>query len=588
MEIKRIFDLLPYYAEKHPPKNDVLAGKENGRWITFSIQQYQDLADKISYGLISLGMKKGDAIATVINNRPEWNFLDMGIMQIGAVHVPIYPTISDKDFKYILNHGEVKMIFVAGEDLIRKVEKVKPDDCCLENLYSLKPQEGYKSLDCLIETGMKNPQPEMLKEIKDSIRTEELATLIYTSGTTGNPKGVMLSHRNLISNFIAVSPIPKMGSEARCISFLPLSHVYERLINYTYQYLGISIYYVENMGTITDNIREVSPDLICAVPRFLEKVFDKIVATGQKLPGFKKNIFYWALHLGERFEFGKTRNLWYGLQLKIADRLVFKKWRAALGNNIQLIVSGGAALQPRIARVFWAAKIEVYEGYGLTETSPVIAVSTREKGGVTFGCVGPVLKDVTVKIDHNGEVLCKGPNVMMGYYKDPEQTRMVIDEDGWFHTGDIGKLEPNEHLRLSGRIKEIFKTSFGKYVAPGAVENVMKESPFIDNLMVVGENQKYAAAIIVPDFEHLRSWCQIKNIPYTNNNEMIRLPVIKKRMLKEVETYNLHIGATEQVKRFELMEEEWTIAGDELTPSLKLKRKVIAAKYKEMIDSLFD
>ncbi|MHC1706213.1 MAG: long-chain fatty acid--CoA ligase [Bacteroidales bacterium] len=588
MEIHRLFDLLPYYSATHPPKNDVLAGKENGKWYTYSIHDYREAADNISYGLLNIGIKPGDAIATVLNNRPEWNLLDMGIMQIGAIHVPIYPTISDADFQYILNHAEVKAIFVAGEDLYKKIERVKPQDCCLDNVFSIRPQEGIKSLDDLMQKGKNKPRTAEVEGIKAGITTSDLATLIYTSGTTGFPKGVMLSHRNIISNIKGVYNIPKMGAESRCVSFLPLSHVYERLINYTYQYLGISIYYVESMATITDNIKEVSPNMICAVPRFLEKVYDKILAAGRKLSGVKKSIFFWALHLAEQFETDRKNGAWYHIKLAVADRLVYSKWRAALGGKLSLIVSGGAALQPRLARVFWAAGIEVYEGYGLTETSPVIAVSTREKGGVTFGCVGPVIQDVIVKIADDGEIICKGPNVMMGYYKDPGLTNEVIDGDGWFHSGDIGVFEPNGHLRLSGRKKEIFKTSMGKYIAPQLIENKMKESSFIDNIMVVGENQKYAAALIVPNFEYLKAWCKIKEIPYTTDGEMAKSPIIRKRYIKEVDELNQSLGATEQIRKFELMTCDWTIAGEELTPSLKLRRANIFNKYKILIDSLFE
>lgn len=588
MEITRLFDLLPNYSENHPPKNDVLAGKENGSWYTYTIDQYKDAVNNISYGLLNTGIQKGDTIATVINNRPEWNLLDMGIMQIGAIHVPIYPTISDGDFQYILNHAEVKAIFVAGQELLNKVERVKPDNCCLDNVFSIRPLEGIRNLDALIEKGRNNPKAEEVEKIKASIITDDLATIIYTSGTTGNPKGVMLSHRNLISNMKGVYKIPKMGSEARGISFLPLSHVYERIINYTYQYLGISIYYVENMATISDNINEIHPDLMCAVPRFLEKVYDKILASGRKLPGLKKGIFFWALHLAEHFEFEHKNGFWYHIKLAVADKLVFSKWRAALGGRLTLVVSGGAALQSRLARVFWAAGIEIYEGYGLTETSPVISVSTRDKGGVTFGYVGPVLNNVTVKIAQDGEILCKGPNVMLGYFKDPEKTLEMIDEEGWLHTGDIGEINEKGHLRLSGRKKEIFKTSMGKYIAPQVVENKMKESSFIDNIMVIGEHQKYAAALIVPNFEYLRAWCKIKEIAYTTDQEMARDKVIRKRILKEVDRLNQSLGATEQVKKFELMTEDWTIAGGELTPSLKLKREQIAQKYADLIASLFE
>ncbi|MCX6271268.1 MAG: long-chain fatty acid--CoA ligase [Bacteroidetes bacterium] len=588
MEVTRIFDLLPYYAETHPSKNVVLAGKEDEKWVTYNIHQYREIADQVSYGLLNLGIAPGDTVATVISNSPEWNFLDIGIMQMGAVHVPIYPTISDSDFLYILNHAEIKAIFIAGEELYKKIERVKPLTFCLENVFVINPIDQFHTLKELTDSGKQNPDPERLAEIKSGIKENDLVTLIYTSGTTGNPKGVMLSHRNLLSNMEAVHHIPKMGAGASCISFLPLSHVYERVMNYVYQYLGISIYYVESLATITENIQEISPDMMCAVPRFLEKVYDKIIATGRKLPWIKKRVFFWALHLAQRFEIEHRNGSWYHFQLWWADLLVFRKWRNALGNKLQLIVSGGAALQPRLSRVFWAAGIEIYEGYGLTETSPVIAVSTREKGGITFGCVGPVLKNVTVKIPEDGEVLCKGPNVMLGYYKDTGMTREIIDEEGWLHTGDVGIIEPNGHLRISGRKKEIFKTSNGKYIAPQVVENKMKESPFIDNIMVVGENRKFAAALIAPNFEYLRSWCQVKGVEYSTDQEMARNPLIRKRIQKEVEIVNETLGSTEQIKKFALMPVEWSIDEGELTPSLKLKRDLISLKYQDTIERLFE
>ncbi|HRY33183.1 MAG TPA: long-chain fatty acid--CoA ligase [Bacteroidales bacterium] len=587
MEITRIFDLLPYYKKHFPPGEVVLGGKENGKWYTYSIDQYQELSDLVSFGLLSIGIGKGDAVATVTNNRPEWNLLDIGIMQIGAVHVPVYPTVSDADFQYILEHGEVKAIFLTGEELFRKLDRLQTVGRLAERAYSLGQVNGRKSLQDLLELGRQAPQHGQLKQIKDSLSTSDLVTLIYTSGTTGNPKGVMLTHANLISNFKGVSHIPQLPPGAKCLSFLPLSHVYERMINYTYQYLGYRIYYVENMATITENAREIQPEIMCAVPRFLEKVFEKIVTTGRKLPGIKKGIFFRALHLAERYALDRANGWFYHCKLSLADRLVFRKWRAALGSKLRIIVSGGAALQPRLARIFRAAGFEVLEGYGLTETSPVIAVSTREKGGFSFGCVGPVLKDVQVRIADDGEVLCKGPNVMSGYYKDPALTAEAIDPEGWFHTGDLGRIEPNGHLRLIGRKKEMFKTSFGKYIAPQVIESRMKESSFIDNIMVVGENQKYPGALIVPNFDHLRSWCHIKKIPFTTDQEMVKESVIINRIAREINQLNNALGKSEQIRKFEILGREWTIQDGELTPSLKLRRKLIMEKYREQIESLF-
>lgn len=586
-EVTRIFDLLPRYLQKFP-KADAFAGKDEGEWVKYSTKTYLEISNYLSYGLLALGVEKGDRIATITYNRPEWNFLDMAILQVGAIHVPIYPTISEADYRYILAHAEVKMVFLSGEDLLRKIENILPDIPSLKEIYTFKNLRGFKHLNELIRLGWNHADPERLGKIRDLIRTEDLATIIYTSGTTGNPKGVMLSHANIISNFVAVAPIPPCGPESRALSYLPLCHIYERMLNYMYQYLGVSVYYAENMGTIAENIREVRPEIFTTVPRLLEKVYDKIIAKGRKLKGIKKKLFFWAVDLGLRYEMYGANGPWYGFKLKIARALIFKKWQEALGGNLKVVVSGGAALQPRLGRIFWAAGIPVLEGYGLTETSPVIAVSNFWKDGVKIGTVGPVLKGVEVKIAEDGEVLCKGPGVMMGYYKDDEGTKEAIDADGWFHTGDTGVLEPAGQLRLTGRKKEIFKTSFGKYINPGAIEDLFKESPFIDNMAVFGENQKYAAALIIPDFNDLRNWCENKGMEYTTNTEMVNHPVIRKRFKKEVDKYNAMLGATEQIKRFEILDYEWSTFSGELTPTLKLRRSYIQKKYEAIISKLFD
>ncbi|MBI9036743.1 MAG: long-chain fatty acid--CoA ligase [Bacteroidales bacterium] len=587
MEVTRIFDLLTRYKKKFKPKNDVVAGKENGEWVKYNIDQYIEIVNDISYGLLKLGVKKGDNIATISNNRPEWNFIDMGILQTGAIHVPIYPTISESDYQYILNHAEVKYVFVAGKELLRKIEHILPDIPTLKGLYTFKEHEGVKHLSELIELGKQNPESKKLESIKASIKPKEIATLIYTSGTTGNPKGVMLSHNNIISNFKAVSKIPPVGEEGKSISYLPLCHVYERMLNYLFHYIGVSIYYAENLGTIVDNIKEIKPEIMSTVPRLLEKVYDKIIAKGRKLKGIKKMIFFWSVDLGLRYELDGANGWLYEYKLKIAKKLVFKKWQEALGGNFQVMVSGGAAIQPRLARIFTAAGIPVLEGYGLTETSPVIAVSNFWKNGIKFGTVGPILKDVKVKIAEDGEILCKGPNLMLGYYKDPKLTKQAIDKDGWFHTGDIGNIEETGQLRITGRKKEIFKTSLGKYISPQLIENKFKESPFIDVIFVLGENQKYAAALVVPNFDHLRSWCHVKEIKYSSNREMLVNQIIKKRFQREIDTCNSAFGKTEQIMSFELLDTPWTVETGELTASLKLKRQFIYKKYKAEIDRLF-
>ena len=586
MEVTRLFDLLPYYKKSFKAKEDVLAGKENGKWIKYSIDQYIGFANNISYGLLKLGVKPGDKIATISNNRPEWNFVDMGILQIGAVHVPIYPTISESDYKYILAHSEVKYVFISGKEILRKIEHIIPEIPGILGVYTFKAVDNIKHLDELVTLGKEIPAAEQVEQLKAAVKPEDLATLIYTSGTTGFPKGVMLSHSNLLSNVMGVKHIFPVDENCKGLSYLPLCHVYERMDIYTYHYLGLSIYYAENMGTIADNIREIKPEIFTTVPRLLEKVYDKIIDKGSKLSGVKKAIFFWAVSLANYYEL-EGKSWFYHARLKLADKLVFSKWREALGGNVRVIVSGGAALQPRLARIYTAAGIPVLEGYGLTETSPVIAVNTVEEGGRMFGTVGKPLDNVEVKIAEDGEILSRGPHIMMGYFKDTDMTSQSIDPDGWFHTGDVGKLEPEGHLRITGRKKEIFKTSLGKYISPQLLENKFKESPFIDGIIILGENQKYAAALVVPDFNHLKSWCEHKNIPYSTDKEMIKNPLVVKQFKKEIDHFNKFFGSTEQIQSFELIDHEWTLESGELTANLKLKRSFILDKYKEEVNRLF-
>ena len=586
--VTRLFDILPNYQAKYKPKEDALAGKENGKWSTYSISAYRQMADNVSYALIHAGIKTGDRVATIMPSRPEWNILDMGIMQAGAIHVPIYPTISEADYKFILTHSGVKLVFISGKEIFRKIEHIIPEIDGIIEVYSIRKIDNTPKFEDFVELGKANANPELINSIKSSVQPGDLATIIYTSGTTGFPKGVMLSHENILSNVRAVEHIPPFGEDGRALSYLPLCHVYERMLNYMYQYLGISVYYAENVASIVDNLREVKPDILSTVPRLLEKVYDKIIANGRKLSGFKKLIFFWALNLGLKYELNDANGWYYGLKLKLANKLVFSKWRAALGDNIKVIVSGGAALQPRLARVFWAAGIPVLEGYGLTETSPVLSVNDFDKDGTRFGTVGRPLKNVEIQIADDGEILAKGPNLMLGYYKQSGQTSNAIDSEGWFHTGDIGKMEAAGHLKITGRKKEIFKTSLGKYISPEQLENKFKESAFIDTLMIIGENQKFAAALVVPDFNHLRGWCAIKEIEYTTDEAMVELPRVKKRFQVEIEKYNKYFGATEQVKRIELVGKEWTVDSGELTPSLKLKREFVMLKYSGLINRIFD
>jgi long-chain acyl-CoA synthetase len=587
MEVTRIFDLLPYHEATFKPKEDVIASKENGEWSKHSIKQYREIVDNISYGFLALGVQPGDKIAQISSNRAEWNFVDMAILQVGAIHVPIYATISESDYKYILSHSEVTYVFISGQELLRKIEHILPEITNIKGVFTYKDHHEHKHLNELIDLGKQNADPQALSLRKAAVDPDDVATIIYTSGTTGNPKGVMLTHHNIISNFKVCAYIPPFGEEAKAVSYLPLCHVYERMLNYLYHYLGFSIYYAENLGTITDNMKDVKPDILSTVPRLLEKIYDKLFATGHKLTGAKRWIFFWALHLALRYELKGANGWFYEMKRKFYDKLVYTKWRAALGGKHLLIVSGGAALQPRLARMFTCAGIHVLEGYGLTETSPVISVNDLTDGGLKFGTVGKVLQGVQVKIAEDGEILCKGPNVMKGYYKEPEMTNESIDSEGWFHTGDLGRIEPEGHLKITGRKKELFKTSFGKYISPQPIEDKFKESLFIDQMIVLGEHQKFAGALIVPDFTFMKSYCNVKDIPFTSNAEIIQLQRIRKRFKVEVDKYNATLGETEKIKSWDLLDTEWTPESGELTPTLKLRRKFISSKYEPIIAKLF-
>jgi long-chain acyl-CoA synthetase len=586
MAITRVFDILPKLQEKYKKPN-ALAAKENGKWVTYSTQDFIDNVNNLSYGLLNIGIEKEDKIAIIANNRPEWNFTDFAIQQSGAVSVPIYPTISEGDLKFIVSDAKIKYIFVSSKDIYIKVKKAVEGSPTVKEIYTFDKIDGAKHWSELLEIGKKNSKSAEVEKIKQSIKPNDLLTILYTSGTTGNPKGVMLSHDNLISNSLASQTLCPFQSNWKALSFLPLNHVYERMLTTLYFYLGISIYYAESIESIGENLKEVKPEVFSTVPRLLEKVYDKIVAKGAEQTGIKKKLFFWALELGLRYELNGANGWWYESQLKIANKLIFSKWREALGGNIVAVVSGGAALQPRLSRVFNAAKIIVLEGYGLTETSPVIAVNNFLPNGIRFGTVGPVINKVTVKIAEDGEILVKGPNVMLGYYNRPDATAEVIDQDGWFHTGDIGEFVENRFLKITDRKKEIFKTSGGKYIAPVMIENKLKESPFIEQVLVIGENQKYASALIVPAFAYLKEYCKIKNIDFTNNEEIIKNPLIKARILEEVEKVNNELAQYEKIKRPELLAREWTIDKNEMTPKLSLKRKIIMAANKDLTDKIY-
>ncbi|MGF1587219.1 MAG: AMP-dependent synthetase/ligase [Bacteroidales bacterium] len=589
MQVTRTFDILSAFEEKWPGKIDALASKRNGEWKKYSIGEYVEIVRFFSCGLLSMGFKKGDKIASISNNRPEWNFADMGMSGIGVVHVPIYPTISDEEFHYILSHSDAKLLLVSDKSLYERLKPICENIEGLKYLYSFNQIEGAQNYSEIIELGKRNSEKysEELSLIKESILPEDLVSIIYTSGTTGVSKGVMLSHENIISNVKAVDPKFDITPDYRVLSFLPLCHIYERMVNYIYQFKGVSIYYAENMGTIADNLKELKIDIFVTVPRLLEKVYDKIIGKGKDLKGIKRILFFWAVSLG--LQYRDTGNSpWYNFRLAIARKLIFSKWQQALGGNIKFIMTGGAAIQVRLARIFWAAGIPVLEGYGLTETSPVLAVNHFiEPGNVRFGTVGPPIDNVEIRIAEDGEILARGPNVMIGYYKNPDQTAEVIDSEGWFHTGDIGIMVDDKFLKITDRKKEIFKTSSGKYIAPQVIENKLKESLFIDQAMVVGENEKFVSALISPNFEFLHNWCSIHKVNFRDNPELISIPEVLARFQKEVNEINSGLGLTEQIRRFRLVHEEWGPVSGELSPTLKLRRNIVYKKYENILQEIY-
>ncbi|WP_339921095.1 AMP-binding protein [uncultured Flavobacterium sp.] len=587
--VTRIFDFPYYQLEQYSSIADALATKKNGVWIKTSTEEFISIANAVSRALLRMGIQKDDKVAMIsTNNRTEWSIMDIGILQTAAQNVPIYPTITADDYAYILNHSGATYCFISDVEIFEKINTIRDKVPALKEVYSFDEIPGCKNWSELLLLGEDQSNKNELEERKEKVLPNDLATIIYTSGTTGTPKGVMLSHNNLVSNVQAiVNLVPFPAGKAKALSFLPVCHIFERTALYLYQYHGVSIYFGESIEKISENIKDVKPTMITAVPRLLEKVYDKIYAKGTELTGIKRKLFFWAVDLGLRFEPYGANGLWYEIQLKIARKLIFSKWKEGLGGNIELIVSGSAALQPRLARVFTAADIPILEGYGLTETSPAISFNDLNNKGLRIGTVGKVIEHVEVKIAEDGEILCKGPNVMLGYYKDEKLTNEVI-VDHYFHTGDIGIIDEDGFLKITDRKKEMFKTSGGKYIAPQLIENTMKQSRFIEQIIVIGEGQKMAAAIIQPNFEFLKEWATIHkmDIGKTNSEHVVHEKVLE-RIQQDIDNLNEKFGSWEKIKRFELTADVWSIDGGQLTPTLKLKRKAIKELYKEQYQKIY-
>lgn len=583
-ETKRLFDI-PHYQLAAHPNDKMFVTKTNGQWIPVSTQAFLDEAMKVARGLVAHGIQPGDMVGIVSATRYEWNVMDIAIQQAGAIVVPFYPNISESDYKYIFNDAGIKLCVVADQDLHEKIKRIEDGIPSLEHLFTMEDVPGGRHWSELHNAADKTDEAEITSRM-EKVQHEDLATIIYTSGTTGNPKGVMLSHKNILSNVIACTPLIPADAGSKVLTFLPVCHIYERMLHYLYMRIGSSIHFAESLDTIGDNIREVQPDVFTAVPRLIEKVFDRIMAKGDELSGIKRKLFFWAVSLAEQYEMEGKSGI-YRMKLGIARKLIFSKWQEALGGNVRAIASGSAALQPRLARIFMAAGIPVLEGYGLTETSPVCSVNNF-KTGIKFGSVGAVIEGVEVKIAEDGEILVKGPNVMMGYYKLEEKTNEVI-KDGWFHTGDIGEFVNGKYLKITDRKKEIFKTSGGKYIVPQAMENKFKESRFIEQIMVIGEGRKFPSALIVPNFEFVKEWAKRHemNLDNASNEEIIANEAVRERIEKEVQAFNKGYGSWEQLKCAELLPNELSIEGGELTPTLKLKRKKIMEIHAATVEKIY-
>ena len=573
--------------KKYPEQDTALAKKENGEWRRYSIQEYVNTTNIISFALIKIGIKKNDKVAIISSNRPEWNILDMAIQKVGAITVPIYPTISKDDYKIIINNCEAKLAIIEGLSVLSKIEEIRPEIPSIEHIFTfVKRSEQYPIWDDLISLGKENVDFEELERRESSILPSDCATIIYTSGTTGIPKGVMLSHSNILGQIENLRQTPSKDS-TRALSFLPLCHAYERTLVYLYQYLGMSVYYSESIATIAQEMKEIHPTMMTCVPRLLEKIYLKVKQTGNEKKGLTRIIFRWAMQLAEKYTV-EGRSKLYDMKLRIADKLVYRKIREKLGSDcFDIIVSGAASLQPNISAFFSAIKMPVYEGYGMTECSPVIATSSNVPHGREAGFVGPALPGIEIKISETGEIMCRGHNVMLGYYKLPELTAEVIDNDGWFHTGDLGEFNQYGLLKITGRMKNLFKTSLGKYINPDIIEMKFTESNFFENIVVFGENEKYAAALIIPDFDFIKSWCKKHEISYSNDHDMLNNQDVKTRLANEIKRINSFFGDTEKIKRYCFIEDSWTVANGILTPTLKVKRSVVKEKYSNLINKLF-
>ena len=585
--ITRVFDLLDLYREEYQGKPDAFLTRPGNHWKSFSAADYVSLSDTLSRGLLSMGVNSSTRIATVMVNCPEWNFFDMAIQQAGAVQVPIYPSVSEDTYRYILEEAQVRYLILYDAAICRRIRHIAEELPCVEGIFSIHRIKGVRHWSEILEAGRKNTDPGPLESARALVDPDTVMSIIYTSGTTGRPKGVMLTHRNFVSNFTECARIPGFSSKEKALSFLPLCHVYERMLNYVYQSLGMTICYVQSLDQVQGTLREIKPETFAAVPRVLEKIYDRIVAQGNALKGIRRVIFFWALRQAHKYELGQEQGFWYRIKWLAARILVYSRLKKALGGHVKIIVCGGASLHPRLARFFWASGLKVLEGYGLTETAPVIAVQNLSPGGMKFGTVGPVLPGVEVRIASDGEILCRGPNVMKGYFNRPDRTSEVFDTEGWFHTGDIGQMIDGKYLKITDRKKEIFKTSTGRTIAPQPIEQRFSESPFIDQIMVLGDDRKYVAALIVPNFEYLRAWCSSKKIPYSTNQEAVSDARIVKRIQQEVRFYNRDLGRTEKIKKFRLIPAEWSVSTGELSPTLKLRRKFIQEKYYHVIEETY-